>query len=111
VPPGAYTVRLTVDGVATSRPLVLKMDPRVRASQADLETQHRLAVRIAAAMKATYEARKVKANEAKAAELEKWNGRLAQLLGVVDGADAAPTSQAVALAEEFEKAVAGLVGK
>ncbi len=110
VPPGAYTVRLTVDGVAASRPLVVKMDPRERASQADLETQHRLAVRIAAAMKATYEARQRKGNEAKAADLEKWNGRLAQLLGVVDGADAAPTTQAVALVEEFEKAVAGLVG-
>ena len=35
--PGKYTVKLTVNGQSHSQPLVLKMDPRVKTSQADLE--------------------------------------------------------------------------
>jgi photosystem II stability/assembly factor-like uncharacterized protein len=34
--PGQYTVRLTVSGQTFSEPLVVKMDPRVKASQEDL---------------------------------------------------------------------------
>ena len=37
--PGRYTVKLTVDGNSYSKPLVLKMDPRVKSSAADLEKQ------------------------------------------------------------------------
>jgi photosystem II stability/assembly factor-like uncharacterized protein len=35
-PPGAYTVRLTVDGQRYTQPITLAMDPRVRTSRADL---------------------------------------------------------------------------
>ncbi len=38
--PGKYTVRLTVDGQAQSQPLVVKMDPRVKATAADLQLQY-----------------------------------------------------------------------
>lgn len=38
--PGTYTVRLAVDGHSESQPLVVKMDPRVRVSAADLEALH-----------------------------------------------------------------------
>jgi len=37
--PGAYTVRLTVDGQSHTQPLTVKMDPRVRTSQAVLQQQ------------------------------------------------------------------------
>jgi photosystem II stability/assembly factor-like uncharacterized protein len=37
--PGTYTLRLTVDGKTATTPLVVKPDPRVGASQADLEAQ------------------------------------------------------------------------
>jgi photosystem II stability/assembly factor-like uncharacterized protein len=39
--PGNYTVKLTVNGQSHSKPLFLKMDPRVKTSQADLEKMFR----------------------------------------------------------------------
>src|SRR4029079_13336186 len=32
VPPGAYTVRLTVDGAVKTQPIVVRLDPRVRVA-------------------------------------------------------------------------------
>jgi len=37
--PGRYTVKLTVDGKSYTKPLVLKMDPRVKSPLTDLEQQ------------------------------------------------------------------------
>ena len=39
VVPGNYTVKLTVDGKSYSQPLVVKMDPRIKTSIADLRKQ------------------------------------------------------------------------
>jgi len=44
--PGTYTVRLTVDGKASSLPLTLRPDPRVTISAADLEAQLQLALEV-----------------------------------------------------------------
>src|SRR6185436_9412044 len=44
VMPGAYTVKLTVNGQTYSQPLVVKMDPRVKTSPQDLQVQHDLSV-------------------------------------------------------------------
>jgi hypothetical protein len=44
VMPGVYTVKLTVDGKTFSHPLTVKMDPRVKTSQKDLQTQHDLSL-------------------------------------------------------------------
>lgn len=49
--PGDYSVVLTADGKSLTQPLPLKMDPRVKASAADLTKQFELS-------KALYEARK-----------------------------------------------------
>ncbi len=46
--PGRYTVKLTAAGKTLSAPLVLKMDPRVKTSPADLERQFQLASKLAA---------------------------------------------------------------
>ncbi|MFN8580300.1 MAG: hypothetical protein U0163_04890 [Gemmatimonadaceae bacterium] len=35
-PAGSYTVRLTVDGKATTQPLIVRLDPRVKTAAADL---------------------------------------------------------------------------
>jgi photosystem II stability/assembly factor-like uncharacterized protein len=48
-PPGAYTVRLTVDGKQYTQPLTLRLDPRVRTSAADL-------ARLNSATRETYDA-------------------------------------------------------
>lgn len=44
VMPGAYTVRLTVDGKTMEQPLEVKMDPRVSISTADLQSQFNYSV-------------------------------------------------------------------
>ncbi len=44
--PGTYSVRLTVDGASETRPLVVRPDPRVAATAADLAAQRRLALGI-----------------------------------------------------------------
>lgn len=46
--PGQYTVKLTVDGGTAEEPLTLKMDPRVKVSQADLQKQFDFAEQILA---------------------------------------------------------------
>ena len=51
VMPGRYELRLTVDGKTFTRPLVVKMDPRVKTPVKDLQTQHDLSLQ-------AYEARK-----------------------------------------------------
>jgi photosystem II stability/assembly factor-like uncharacterized protein len=45
--PGKYTVKLTVNGQSQSQQFVLKMDPRVKTSQADLEKMFRAETRVA----------------------------------------------------------------
>jgi photosystem II stability/assembly factor-like uncharacterized protein len=50
--PGTYTVRLTVDGHSESEPLLVKMDPRVHASTADLEALHTAQEKMAASLDA-----------------------------------------------------------
>ncbi|MGB8477046.1 MAG: hypothetical protein WCE61_23450 [Candidatus Acidiferrum sp.] len=46
--PGRYTVKLTAAGKTISEPLVLKMDPQVKVSIADLERQFHAASKLAA---------------------------------------------------------------
>ncbi len=43
-PPGRYIVRLTVDGQDYEQPFEIRMDPRVKASDADLRAQFELMV-------------------------------------------------------------------
>ncbi|HUX67541.1 MAG TPA: hypothetical protein VMV31_08625 [Terriglobales bacterium] len=50
VPTGAYNVKLTVDGQSYTTPLTVTLDPRLHASDADLQAQWDLAVKINAAL-------------------------------------------------------------
>ncbi len=43
VPPGRYTVRMTIGGRTLTQPLTIRRDPRIRASDADLVVQYALA--------------------------------------------------------------------
>ena len=45
--PGTYSVRMTVDGKNYAQPLVVKMDPRIKSSPADLQKQFDTASEIA----------------------------------------------------------------
>jgi photosystem II stability/assembly factor-like uncharacterized protein len=129
--PGAYQLRLTVDGKTYTQPFNLVMDPRVKSTQQDLQKQFDLESKLAQALgRADQVAREV--HEARtlgqiSAETEKQlaggdgrrgeeeasapggpahvtlaqlKGTFAQLLSVADSADAAPTTQLAAAAEQ-----------
>ncbi|HLZ92541.1 MAG TPA: hypothetical protein VKQ28_12570 [Candidatus Acidoferrum sp.] len=144
--PGKYSVRLTVDGKAYTQPLTVRIDPRIKTSDADLRKQFEMEAGIVEGMNETFQAlqqvralrpqltnraAKVKgpladsltALDKLAAELEgasqgaffgvppsgkrpenlsTLNQHFGQLLGVVDSADAAPTTQASAAYLELE---------
>jgi photosystem II stability/assembly factor-like uncharacterized protein len=143
---GKYTVKLTVDGKAYTQPLTVRMDPRIKTSDADLHKQFEMEAGIVEGMNETFQALqqvrslrpqitdragKVKgaladsltALDKQAAQLEgasqgaffgvppsgkqpenlsTLNQHFGQLLGVVDSADAAPTTQASAVYLELE---------
>ncbi len=95
-PPGQYEVRLTVNGKTYSQPLALKMDPRVKATEANLQQQFTMAQQTATALaqatRASLQAdaisKQVKDTQAKAsgnaalsAALEQFSGRLLAMAG------------------------------
>jgi photosystem II stability/assembly factor-like uncharacterized protein len=125
--PGSYQVRLTVDGKTLLQPLTLVMDPRVKITSQDLEKQFALESKLAQALQKANQAtreihdartagriseeteRKLAGggrrggedeNGSGAPTLARVSGNLAQLISVVDSADAAPTAQAAAAAEQ-----------
>ena len=55
VPPGAYTLRLTVDGKTYTQPVTVVNDPRSPASAADVRAQYALETRVVAAMRISWD--------------------------------------------------------
>jgi len=94
VPPGSYAVTLDAGGVKQTRTLVVRQDPRMNVSDADLTTQYQVATLIVTRIDVAYDAaERVRAREPKlAAKLERINGQLAQTLGSVENGDGAPTA-------------------
>jgi hypothetical protein len=96
VVPGTYTVEFTAGGKTVKQPLIVKLDPRVHATQPDLEAQLALARRILNGVAASYAAfqevktlnaaveERKKAQPASTAEIEK------QVAAVQDGTKTAP---------------------
>lgn len=76
VPPGRYTLRLTANGVTTSQPLTVGMDPRVSATVADVRAQDSLLLALTRGINSSYadhqaaEAARKTASGAKAAVLD-----------------------------------------
>ena len=54
--PGKYTVKLTVDGQTYTQPLTVRMDPRIKTSEADLRKQFEMEAGIAKGMNESFEA-------------------------------------------------------
>ncbi|MBZ5627601.1 MAG: hypothetical protein LAO06_01910 [Acidobacteriia bacterium] len=99
--PGKYQIRMTADGATLIQPLMVKLDPRLKVSAADLQKQFDLEMQISAAMQQAYTALEQRGQLAKqpqtpgeANPLARTLNNLATLLEVVDTADAAPTQQA-----------------
>ena len=55
VPPGAYTLRFTVDGKTYTQPVTVVNDPRSPATAADVRAQYELEARVVAAMQASWD--------------------------------------------------------
>jgi hypothetical protein len=104
--PGRYTVTLRAGGAERTVPLVVRMDPRVTATPADLAAQHALARRLAEAI-ARIGARldALPAGAAERATLTRLSGELQTLYGAVEATDARPTP---VVRETAERVLRGL---
>jgi hypothetical protein len=136
VMPGNYTVKLTVNGKTYTQPLTVKMDPRVKTPPADLSRQLTLSKQlyedVLAATKTLDQVRALRqqvtkvrdraqgavreaivAFDKKAATIEETGGgiggALRNLMRLVQGADVAPTAQAVAAEADRRAALAKLM--
>ncbi|MGZ4825718.1 MAG: WD40/YVTN/BNR-like repeat-containing protein [Terriglobales bacterium] len=103
--PGNYQVRLTVDGRSFTQALTVKLDPRLKATRAELQKQFELEMQITDAMRQAYTAMQQRGEKPaittpgenrppRGDTLAGTLNNLSQLLEVVDTADAAPTRQA-----------------
>ena len=81
VTPGAYELRLTVDGTTYRQPLRVTMDPRIHTPLAGLEQQRDLGLAIAAAMRASFAAGEQVASAAKQKMPPRLAAGVAALLG------------------------------
>ena len=134
VPPGRYTVRLTVGERRLERPLTVVPDPRLTVTPAVYREKDAVERRIGAAMNASFEAlervrpagapggageeerpapshRAADPASALSAELARSNRTLAALLNQIDAADAPPTAIQEAALEQVLKAVEEQVAK
>ena len=108
VVPGRYTVRLTVNGRSYERPLTVEMDPRVKVSASALEAEYALASRLSRLITAgtdAWRAAHARGDAKQVEQLARWNAQLTALLAIVEGADAEPTTQAVAAAANLESSL------
>ena len=98
--PGSYEVVLSVEGKTYRQPLVVHLDPRVHASQADLEAQLDLGKKISDMMAASYNSY---------GELASLRAALAERLKSLSGNPQAKdaTDAAAALLKELEEIAEG----
>jgi len=91
-PPAKFAVHVKVDGRDHVRPLVLRRDPRIAATDADLVAQAELAREIDALLLRVRAAMST-ASGAKLQSLRGYTALLGALFRSVESADAAPTAQ------------------
>ena len=134
--PGKYTVRLMAAGRTLERPLVVKMDPRVKTPPAALRQQFELSRRLADALQVNSglieqvrKLRKERPQDQELAALEgrtedpkpwakpqtpalvPWNARIAGLYDMLQSTDAAPTPQGVQAATQVLQEADELVAR
>ena len=135
--PGRYTVKLTAGGKSVTRPLLVKMDPRIKTPPAELQKQFDASQKVAAAIRDDLDAlgqlrelrKQHPPNDAELAALEgsmeekrpwakesppalaPWSARLAGVYQLLQGSDAAPTARALAAADQAAKEARELVAR
>ncbi len=92
--PGAYLVRLTVSGRVYAQGLLVKMDPRVKTSVADLTLQFTLSMKISDLMQQLVDAKRKGANAA----IDAAYAPLTDLFNRLQDADVRPTAAVEAAA-------------
>ena len=125
--PGAYRVRLTVNGATIAEPLTVKMDPRATITPLGLSQQFALATRIVEMMNRTFA--EITTSQAPATspqpplaspqspatshrdDLRALNIDLATAYDVIEGADRAPTVQAAQSVAHLRKRLDTLLAK
>jgi hypothetical protein len=116
--PGIYLVKLTAAGQTLTERLTLKMDPRATITPLGLTQQFTLATKIAAMMSESFAAITAKAAKSASpesaapspvADLTALNNALATAYDVVEGADRAPTTQAVTAVNHLEQRLKALL--
>ena len=116
VAPGAYSVRLRVDGAELTAPLVVRMDPRVKTAPAGLQLQYATSraidaalARVAATLRDVQMAAgggaRAEAAKVAATALTRAQGQATQLFGQVEGADLPPTPQILAAWKDTASAI------
>ena len=110
-PPGRYTVRMSLGGRTFAQVLVIRRDPRVRASDADLVAQYGLARAIDGQLARVQAVLARAAPGAPAtAKLRWYAGALAELFAAVESADEAPTRGERATWASLQKGSAAALG-
>ncbi len=118
--PGIYTIRLTANGRTVAQRLVLRMDPRVKTPMSGLVRQFTLGTQLAAAIERAAAAGRAAAATATtpgagrspaADSLSRVAGELAQLYGVVQGSDSAPTPQTESTVADRLRALDALLAR
>ncbi|HEY3380701.1 MAG TPA: hypothetical protein VGK32_02975 [Vicinamibacterales bacterium] len=127
--PGRYTVKLTAGAAALSQPLVVRMDPRVKTPQEDLDRQFTLSMRLYDAIARVHDAivtlepsapAHVRGNEdperpdgrptTPAARLRGLHDRLLEIYGTIQEVDAPPTAAVLSAVETLLRQVDELAG-
>jgi photosystem II stability/assembly factor-like uncharacterized protein len=99
VPPGRYTVELAVGGRKLRETLTVKPDPRVKATQADLEAQYALATQIMQMLAASHDGYR---------QLADLRAALAERITSLGAAPAA--AEAMTAAKALDDRIAALAG-
>ena len=97
VPPGLYRVLYDVDGAQRHAALRVSMDPRVSMTERQLAEQYVAAHNLTSLITRTtaaYRAAEAAKDTARSERLSAFEGRVNQLLDVIEGADAPMTTQA-----------------
>ena len=120
VQPGIYTVRLVVNGQeVSSRPLEVRMDPRVKTPPVGLAQQYDLSLACMDGMTLTYQIieaiHAMKSTDPKLkmleADITNLHGDMAHLLEIFQSADVKPTDQAVATESKAQQRLAALTSR
>jgi hypothetical protein len=112
--PGTYQLRLTVGARVVRQPIVVRLDPRVRAQTADIQLQFTLSKSVHEMLVQVAAARAEAAGRADAAALSRLDAvvaPLADVLATLQSADAKPTETAqAATTEALARAQAAIDG-